>query len=470
MSDIFISYSRKDSDFVRQLYDALHAKKQDVWIDWQNIPLSANWWAEICEGIETTNTFVFVMTPDSVASPICNFEIAHAVQHNKRIVPIVRQKVDEKHAFVTLLTHEIDGYTREILGKRDLETLAKQCWNALARHNWLSFEPDTVFEIALNQLLITLNTNLEHIKNHTYLTIRALSWDKGGRDANDVIRGDELSRMETWLANSEQVEPKPSELHIQFILSSVQERQVEERKKNAQQAHELAHLQRQQQLIQLQVDSRADLARQFHNDYMGLAASFIMMIPLVEKVWTHHSPEKALEVLEEVRDKGSQVVDGIRALIWRLSPMTINSLLDSANVQKTLDAIIQNMGRYYEQPIELALNIADEVPFNQTTNVILLEVMQQLFSCYFYRKSHRSIEAEGDVTPQEATPKTVLVEMNFSPTTIFLCLTTKSPPYKSPESDELLQKWLSICDGTLVFSHVLEKGYQTQLTISYGDV
>jgi hypothetical protein len=41
---------------------------------------------------------------------------------------------------------------------------------------------------------------LEHIKNHTYLTIRTLSWDKGGRDPNAVIHGDELNRMETWLA------------------------------------------------------------------------------------------------------------------------------------------------------------------------------------------------------------------------------------------------------------------------------
>lgn len=33
MSDVFISYSRLDKDFVGQLRNALAEQKQDVWID-----------------------------------------------------------------------------------------------------------------------------------------------------------------------------------------------------------------------------------------------------------------------------------------------------------------------------------------------------------------------------------------------------------------------------------------------------
>ncbi len=40
MSDIFISYSRLDKDFVGNLRDALAGQQQDVWIDWESIPPS----------------------------------------------------------------------------------------------------------------------------------------------------------------------------------------------------------------------------------------------------------------------------------------------------------------------------------------------------------------------------------------------------------------------------------------------
>ena len=35
MADVFISYSRKDSDFVHKLDNALRQENRDVWVDWQ---------------------------------------------------------------------------------------------------------------------------------------------------------------------------------------------------------------------------------------------------------------------------------------------------------------------------------------------------------------------------------------------------------------------------------------------------
>jgi hypothetical protein len=42
VAHIFISYSRKDKDFVRHLNDALIAQKREAWIDWKDIPLTAD--------------------------------------------------------------------------------------------------------------------------------------------------------------------------------------------------------------------------------------------------------------------------------------------------------------------------------------------------------------------------------------------------------------------------------------------
>ena len=94
MADLFISYSRKDTEFVRILDAALIQSKYDTWVDWQNIPLTADWWEEIEAGIEAAHACIFVLSPDSVASEVCRREIDHAVKNNKRLIPIVRRDVE----------------------------------------------------------------------------------------------------------------------------------------------------------------------------------------------------------------------------------------------------------------------------------------------------------------------------------------------------------------------------------------
>ncbi len=95
MADVFISYSRKDKEFVRQLHEALAAHNRDTWVDWEDIPPTAQWWTEICAGIEAADTFVFVISPDAARSKPCFDELEHATKNNKRIVPLLRHEVIE---------------------------------------------------------------------------------------------------------------------------------------------------------------------------------------------------------------------------------------------------------------------------------------------------------------------------------------------------------------------------------------
>ena len=53
MAQVFISYSRKDKEFVRKLGDALSTQKREAWVDWKDIPLTAEWQWEILANIET---------------------------------------------------------------------------------------------------------------------------------------------------------------------------------------------------------------------------------------------------------------------------------------------------------------------------------------------------------------------------------------------------------------------------------
>jgi hypothetical protein len=61
--DVFICYSRKDTDFVNKLYQALNERDRRVWIDLKSIPFTGAWEQEIYAGIEAANNFVFVLSP-----------------------------------------------------------------------------------------------------------------------------------------------------------------------------------------------------------------------------------------------------------------------------------------------------------------------------------------------------------------------------------------------------------------------
>jgi hypothetical protein len=78
MADVFISYSRKDTDFVRRLHESLGQHNRDIWIDWQDIPPTAEWLKEIFASIEAADNFLFVVSPDSCACEMCREEVAYA--------------------------------------------------------------------------------------------------------------------------------------------------------------------------------------------------------------------------------------------------------------------------------------------------------------------------------------------------------------------------------------------------------
>ncbi len=84
MSDVFISYSGPDIDFVRHLCDQLTARDREPWADWQDIPPTADWLAGIYSGIEAANTFLFAISPDSAVFEICTLEIEPVVKDHKR--------------------------------------------------------------------------------------------------------------------------------------------------------------------------------------------------------------------------------------------------------------------------------------------------------------------------------------------------------------------------------------------------
>jgi TIR domain len=67
--EVFISYSRKDKEFVRRLHEALSQRNREAWVDWEDIRPTEEFMQAIYGAIEGADTFIFVLTPDSVALP-----------------------------------------------------------------------------------------------------------------------------------------------------------------------------------------------------------------------------------------------------------------------------------------------------------------------------------------------------------------------------------------------------------------
>ena len=193
MSQAFISYSRKDEIFVQQLAEAFKQNEREIWVDWEGIPLSAEWWKEIEQGIEQADNFIFVLSSDSVVSEVCRKEVEYALAHNKRIIPIVAR----------------DDFPSD------------QVHPTIAAINWIFFDKRD-FAAAFQSLLATLDTDLEHVRTHTRLLDRALDWDKQRRDSSLLLRGNDLRSAQSWLAVGMQTHPKPTELQTAFIMVSGQ--------------------------------------------------------------------------------------------------------------------------------------------------------------------------------------------------------------------------------------------------------
>src|SRR5579859_4395033 len=220
MADVFLSYSRRDQAFVRQLVAALETHGRAAWVDWEGIPLTADWWQEIRDGIEKADTFVFVTSPNSLQSPICQLELSHALRNNKRLVPLIIAPPDENSAFGVLAARNLDENTRARLEGRDIMALARDNWQAISRHNWVQFDSDAGFEQSFKALVAAIETDLDYVRQHTRLLVRAREWDNKGRNPAFLLHGVDLHLAESWLAAASGKEPQASPLHAAYIFAS----------------------------------------------------------------------------------------------------------------------------------------------------------------------------------------------------------------------------------------------------------
>ncbi len=192
--EVFISYSRTDSDLARKINDALQSQGKSTWFDQESIDAGTDFQQEIYRGIENSDNFLFIISPSSVNSPYCAAEVEYAQQLNKR--------------FVTILYRPVDS-----------ETLPP----ALAKVQWIDFnQPGGDFYANFSELVRTLDTDRDHLRSHTKWSQRALEWQEKHKSTDLLLRGSELSVAEDWLQESQQENKQPpvTDLQQEYIAKS----------------------------------------------------------------------------------------------------------------------------------------------------------------------------------------------------------------------------------------------------------
>jgi hypothetical protein len=198
MTDVFISYSRKDGEFMRLLHGKLQAAQRDVWVDWEDIPATADWWAEIKSAIEAADAFAFIISSNSVRSEVCYREIQHAIDNNKRFIPLLFTEISDDDA--------------------------PHVHPAIRSHNWIPFSDSAKYEESMQKLLDALSTDPDYLRRHTRLLVRAREWVQHERHNSYLLKGAELGEYQNWLEESQIRQPKPTELHLEYVLASQQYR------------------------------------------------------------------------------------------------------------------------------------------------------------------------------------------------------------------------------------------------------
>lgn len=86
--DIFISYSRTDSEIVRQIYDQLEKSGYKCWLDVDGMFIGVSYKKVIVDAIKQSKILLFMSSQNSNKSRNVVSEVSIAVEYGKKIMPV----------------------------------------------------------------------------------------------------------------------------------------------------------------------------------------------------------------------------------------------------------------------------------------------------------------------------------------------------------------------------------------------
>ncbi len=210
-SDVFISYSRKDADFARKLNRHLQEAGKTTWFDQESISEGVDFDAEILKGISIAHNFLFIISPDSLASKFCDIEIRHAAVNGKRFIPVLYRESENAPQIINDISPEY------------------------AKIHWTKFDDRSKFEERLMVLIQAIDRDYAHVQAHTKWQQWAMEWYENGKNNDFLLNSSAYESAQKWLteADNEQKNPPVTDLQRDFIARSEKAILAAERKERA---------------------------------------------------------------------------------------------------------------------------------------------------------------------------------------------------------------------------------------------
>jgi WD40 repeat protein len=189
--DVFVSYSRSQTELVQTLEAHLKELGLRPWVDYRAIPPSFDWMQEVRDGIVRAQVFVTVISERYMESDICQLEMNYAIDSGKRIIVIV------------------------------VEEPTVNLPDQLGKTNWIFCQTRADVPDAAEALVQAVHSDPTWTALHTTLLIRASDWDEGGRSRSSLIRGAELRHASDELRKQRGLDqPQPNALQLEFLEES----------------------------------------------------------------------------------------------------------------------------------------------------------------------------------------------------------------------------------------------------------
>ncbi len=192
MTDVFISYSRRDQTFVEELKQRLQSLELDVWVDIDGLYAGEEFWPEVTRAIDAAAAFIFVISPSSANSRFCHKEADWAATGGKRIVPLCRKEP----------------------GSADLP-------EQVAQRQWVFFREGDEADAAMATLLSAIKADWAEIRQQARIYRRAREWQEKNEDPSLLLRGRDLGDAVDWRTRNQGKETGATELHGKYIDTSV---------------------------------------------------------------------------------------------------------------------------------------------------------------------------------------------------------------------------------------------------------
>ena len=198
---VFLSYSRSDSSFAEKLRQALIQQGFEAYLDKHDIRPGEPWQERLGGLIARADIVVFCLSPISIRSEICDWEVNEAERLSKRILPVVC----------------VDPDPNDTPGR-------------LKRLNYIFMRGNEEFETGLNQLKDAIATDIDWVNEQTRLMDRALEWSASGKADSLLLRDDQINEAEKWLGEHPTHAPEISGEIRRFIALSRQSQASREKR------------------------------------------------------------------------------------------------------------------------------------------------------------------------------------------------------------------------------------------------